>query len=176
MKLLDLLTALFTFNLLTFGNGTVMIPLLQARLVDQQHVLSDDQLLYAFTIARVTPGQANLYVAAIGFMVDGLIGAILAILVVLLPSYLMIPALHSYERVREAKAVAGFTRGLTAASVGVILAATVEIGRRTLNSSIAWIVFPVAFIMVGLLKWHPILTLALACALGVGLSVVLGMP
>jgi len=66
VSLLELCALVFTFNALTFGNGPAMIPLLQANLVDRRGVLSTDQLLYAFTIARVTPGQANTYVAAIG--------------------------------------------------------------------------------------------------------------
>ena len=54
---LALLIALF--NVMTFGNGPVMIPLLQTHLVEGSRVLTQDQLLYAFTIARITPGQAN---------------------------------------------------------------------------------------------------------------------
>ena len=43
-----------------------------------EHVLSNDQLLFAFAIARVTPGQANLYVASIAYMMFGLLGATLS--------------------------------------------------------------------------------------------------
>jgi chromate transport protein ChrA len=54
-------------NVLTFGNGTVMAAVLQNSFVQQKHVLTNDQLLFAFAIARVTPGQANLYVASIAY-------------------------------------------------------------------------------------------------------------
>lgn len=172
MSLEELLLTLLSFNLLTFGNGAVMVPLLQKRLVDERKVLTDDQLLYAFTIARVTPGQANLYIAAIGYLLYGIVGAVLCILVIALPSYLILPLLRGYEVVRTTRVVRGFTRGLTAASVGLILAATAEIGRRTLTNPIAWIIFPLSLVLVTVLKWHPIPSLVVASAAGVLLTFV----
>jgi chromate transport protein ChrA len=61
VSLLELCAVVFTYNAMTFGNGPGMVPLLQVDLVDRRGVLSSEQLLYAFTIARVTPGQANTY-------------------------------------------------------------------------------------------------------------------
>src|SRR6266403_5485662 len=89
------------FNLMTFGNGPVMIPLLQTHLVGGAGVITQDQLLYAFTIARVTPGQANLYVASIGYMLYGTPGAILTTLAIVLPGYVMIPFIKGYEHLRH---------------------------------------------------------------------------
>ncbi len=93
MSLLELCVAVLIYNAMTFGNGPVMVPLLQDDLVDRRAVLSTDQLLYAFTIARVTPGQANTYVAAIGYMLHGLVGALATTAATLLPGYLMLPLL-----------------------------------------------------------------------------------
>lgn len=170
MTLEELLATLFTFNVLTFGSGPVMLPLLQARLVDQRKVLTEDQLLYAFTIARITPGQANLYIAAIGYLLYGIVGAVMCVLVIGLPSYLILPLLRGYELIRTARVVRGFTRGLTSASVGLILAATAEIGQHTLTNVVAWIVFPLSLLFVVVLKWNPILGLIVASAAGVVLT------
>jgi chromate transport protein ChrA len=76
MSLLDLALVILVANALTFGNGPVMIPLLEEQLVEGAGVLSVQELLYAFAIARVIPGQANAYVASIGFMLKGLPGAL----------------------------------------------------------------------------------------------------
>lgn len=170
MSLTELVGLIFTFNIMTFGNGPVMVPLLQTGLVEQRGILTIDQLLYAFTIARVTPGQANIYVAAIGYLLFGLAGALLSTLVIMLPGYLMIPLLHGYERVRTVKLVHGFTRGLTSASVGLIFAATFRIGRQTLISPVAWGVFGLSLALLSLLKWNPLLSIAVASAVGLLLS------
>ena len=173
MSLLSLILLIFTFNLLTFGNGPAMIPLLQAELVDKAKVLSIGQLLYAFAIARVTPGQANVYVASIGYFLHGLAGAVLATLAIQLPGYLMLPFIKIYERMRSVAWVGNFTHGLTVASVGLIFAATLSIGTKTLVGPIAWIVFTATLVMIILLKWNQMLSLFLASVLGIILKILL---
>lgn len=167
MSLFRLVTLIFTFNLLTFGNGPAMIPLLQTELVDNTRVLTIEQLLYAFAIARVTPGQANAYVASIGYFLYGIVGAILATLVIQLPGYIMLPFMNIYERMRSTAWISDFTRGLTVASVGLIFAATLSIGTRTLTGPITWIVFAATLAMLILLKWNQMLSLLLASLLGI---------
>jgi hypothetical protein len=56
MNLGQLLLVIFTYNLLTFGNGGAVLALLQHRLVDSG-ILNLDQFLYAYALGRVTPGQ-----------------------------------------------------------------------------------------------------------------------
>lgn len=167
MSLLTLTLLIFLFNLLTFGNGPGMIPLLQDELVDKAGVLSIDQLLYAFAIARITPGQANVYVASIGYFLFGITGAVLTTLAIQLPGYMMLPFMKFYERARSMAWVGGFTRGLTVASVGLIFAATLSIGFRTLSGPITWIVFAATLIMMALLKWNQMLSLLAASVLGI---------
>ena len=66
MTLGELVLLVFVSNALTFGNGPAMIPLLERTLVEERQVQTTGQLLYAFAIAPVTPGQANDYVTSIG--------------------------------------------------------------------------------------------------------------
>jgi chromate transporter len=168
VSLLELCAVVFTYNTLTFGNGPAMVPLLQANLVDRRGVLSTDQLLYAFTIARVTPGQANTYVAAIGYMLYGLPGALATTAAIQLPGYLMLPLLWGYQRLRAVRLVPAFTRGLTVASVGLIFAATLSIGRSTLTGWVSVAVFAAALAMTQLLRWNPLVVLAVSALLGTG--------
>ncbi len=170
MSITELVALIFTFNVITFGNGPVMVPLLQNDLVEERAVLTQDQLLYAFTIARVTPGPANIYVASIGYMLFGAVGAALALLAVMLPGYVMLPLLGVHRRLQAIKAVQGFTRGLTTASVGLIFAATLDIGREILTSLIAWAIFLLTLFLAYGLKWNPIFSLVMASAVGIVLK------
>lgn len=167
MSLPRLVFLIFIFNLLTFGNGPTMIPLLEEELVDNTGALTIEQLLYAFAIARVTPGQANVYVASVGYFLYGLLGAVLSTLVIQLPGYLMLPFVKIYERMRHTTWVGNFTRGLTVASVGLIFASTLSIGANTLTAPVPWIVFAAALAMMVLLKWNQMLILFLASLLGI---------
>jgi chromate transporter len=165
-----LLLLLLTANLVTFGSGRVMIPILQRTLIDDTQALTLDQFLFAFTVGRITPGPANLYVTALGYMLYGWLGALLSALVVLVPSYLIVPLSAGYRRLERNRAVRGFGRGLTAASVGLILASTVDIGRDTLTSPAAVAVCALTLVCLHVLRWNVLVALAAASAAGVALA------
>jgi len=161
-----MLATLAVANVLAFGNGTVMAAVLQNAFVQQAHALSNEQLLYAFALARVTPGQANLYVASIAYMLFGLPGAALSMVVIAAPSYAMIPLLRSYERLRGNILVQRFTRGLAATAVGLLLATTWNLSRDSLNVPVAWIVLGVGLALMLFVRWPMVVSLVLATLLG----------
>src|SRR5215469_15117819 len=108
MSLPQLVLVILVYNLLAFGNGSAILALLQHRLVQDAGLLSLDQFLYAYALGRVTPGQNNLYLASIGYMAYGWLGAFLAILAIQIPGYVVLPVLKIYERVRNLGWVQGF--------------------------------------------------------------------
>ena len=169
MTLERLLLLLFTANLATFGSGRVMVPILENALVQETGALTLDQFLFAFTIGRITPGPANLYVASIGWMLYRLPGAILAAAVVVVPGYLIIPLAAGYRRLEHNGAVRGFGRGLTATSVGLLLASTLDIGRSSLTSPTAIVVCVLTLFLLHVLRLPTLLALALGSAAGIAL-------
>lgn len=174
MSLGQLLVVIFTYNLLTFGNGSAVLALLQHRLVDGG-VLNLDQFLYAYALGRVTPGQNNLYLASIGYMIYGWLGALAAIVAIQLPGYLVLPVLKGYERVRHQRSVQGFIRGLTAASVGLMFAVGFNISQEALTGLVPWIVFLATLALIFLAKRGLLVGMVGAAVLGVGLKFVLSI-
>ena len=174
MSLLGLVTLILGYNILTFGNGPVMVPLLQRHLVEGSGILTLDQFLYAYALGRATPGQANLYVAALGYMTYGWGGAIATIAAIQVPGYLMLPLVRGYERFRDVRAVRGFTRGLTAVSVSLMLSVTWDIGRETLSGAIAAIVFALSLGLITLRRWNALYAMLAAGLLGAGLKLTAG--
>jgi chromate transporter len=167
MTLGQMLVQLFVANILTFGNGTVMAAILQQSFVQQAHVLTNDQLLYAFALARVTPGQANLYVASIAYMMFGLPAAILSMLVIALPSYLMIPLLHSYEFLRGNRLVFNMTRGLAATAVGLLVATTWNLAKDSMTAPVTWAVLALGLVLVVFTRLPTVVSLLAATGAGV---------
>ncbi len=174
MSLPALVFFIFVYNLLTFGSGPVMVPLLQHQLVEQTSLLTLDQFLYAYALGRATPGQANLYVAALGFMTYGWAGAIAMVLAIQVPGYLMLPLVRGYERFREVEAVRGFTRGLTAVSVSLMVSVTISIGRVALTNWITIVVFALTLGLIVGRRWNPILAIFAAGGLGAALQLAAG--
>jgi len=175
MTLGQMLAQLLVANMLTFGNGTVMAGILQQSFVQQAHAITNDQLLYAFALARVTPGQANLYVASIAYMMFGLPGSVLSILVIALPSYLMIPLLHSYEFLRGNRLVLNMTRGLGATAVGLLLATTWNLAKDSMSAPVTWVVLAVGLALLLFTRLPTIVSLLAATGAGVVLVVGAGL-
>lgn len=174
MNLWSMLASLAVINILAFGNGGVMVALLQHSFVQDAHALTNDQLLYAFAIARVTPGQANLYVASISYMMFGLTGALLSMVVIAVPGYLMIPLMGGYEYFRNNQVVQRFTRGLASTAVGLILATTWALGKDSLDVPVAWVVLGLALVLLLFTRLPTLITLLLAS--GIGVALVLAVP
>jgi chromate transporter len=168
MNLMRFALLVCAFNAVALGNGPAMIPLFRRSLVEEHGVLSTDQLLYAFAISQVTPGQANLFVPSIGYTLFGVVGAVVAIVVMVLPAYTMLPLIRGYERLRERAAIRNFTRGLVSTSVGLIAAATIQMGCQALTQPVAWVCFLLTAALTYYWRWHPLLSLATASAVGAG--------
>lgn len=170
-----MLGTLAFINVVSFGNGNVMAALLQRAFVQDAQMLSNEQLLYAFAVARVTPGQINLYVGALGYMMFGFPGAVLSMVAIASPSFLVIPLLRGYQRVKDNQAVERFTRGVASAAVGLIAATAWEFGKSALTSPVAVVVFALGMALMLWGRLPMIASLLLVAAFGV-VAVLLVQP
>src|SRR5439155_24404123 len=100
----------------------------------------------------------------------GWLGAALVLVAIMAPAYLVLPLHAGYRRFEGSGAVRGFAGGITAASVGLLIAATFDIGQTTLTSPSAIVVCVAALLMLNVARWHTLVSLALACALGLALT------
>jgi chromate transporter len=173
MNLFQIFVVISTYNLLAFGNGSAVLALLQHRLVTDTGILNLNQFLYAYALGRVTPGQNNLWLASIGYMLHGWLGALVAMISIQFPGYLVLPVLKGYERVRNVRAVQGAIRGLTAASVGLMFAVVVNIGREALTGLVPWIVLLSTLALVFLARRGLLTGMVGATALGLVLKFIL---
>lgn len=175
MTLLEMLASVGLWNMLSFGQAMVLFAIVQRTWVQEAHVLTNAQLLYAFAVARVTPGQVNLYVAAIGYMLFGLLGAAGSVLVLAAPAYLMLPLTHGYRRFRENVVVYRLIRGLAATAVGLAAAATWGVVADTLTTPLAWIVMFIGFGLLTLTRLPTVVSLVAAAGAGAALVLLTGL-
>src|SRR5262249_10090469 len=114
-----------------FGSGLAIVPFLYGGVVERFHWLSERQFLDAVAVAMITPGPVVITVAFIGYLVAGLLGALLAAIGVFLPCYLfvIIPAPY-FRRIAKNRQIKAFVDGVTAAATGAIAGAAFVLGRR----------------------------------------------
>ena len=116
-----------------FGSGLAIVPFLHGGVVNDFHWLDERQFLDAVAVAMITPGPVVITVGFIGYLVAGLLGALLAAIGVFLPCYLfvIVPAPY-YRRWARIPQIKSFVDGVTAAATGAIAGAAYVLGRRAL--------------------------------------------
>jgi len=112
---------------LVFGGGHVVLPLLDAFTVGQGWV-DKDSFLAGYGAAQALPGPLFAFTGFLGASLSagpgGVAGALLALLAVYLPSWLLVlGALPYWERLRRLKSARAALMGTNAAVVGLLLAA-----------------------------------------------------
>ena len=94
VSLWQLFVTFFKTGLFTFGGGYAMISLLEEELVAHKKWITSEDMLDMLVIAESTPGVIAVNTAtSVGYRVRGVLGAIIATLGVVLPSFLIITAL-----------------------------------------------------------------------------------
>ncbi|HEV7377015.1 MAG TPA: chromate transporter [Pyrinomonadaceae bacterium] len=132
--LFALSTVFLRMGAATFGGGFVMIPLMEAEVVNSHHWLTRQEFADATALGQITPGPVLIAATFIGYRVAGTLGALVATISIFLPAFLMtIAAGASLRRFRTNEIVQSFLRGVTPAVVGLLVAAAVSIGRAGIN-------------------------------------------
>jgi chromate transporter len=143
--LLTLSTIFLRIGSITFGGGFVMIPLIEAEVVDSHHWLTHQEFVDATALGQVTPGPVLITATFIGYRVAGTLGALVATISIFLPSFLMtVVAGSSLARFHTNEIVQSFLKGVTPAVVGLLVAAGISIGRAGIHSWVGMLIALIA--------------------------------
>jgi chromate transporter len=118
----------------TFGSGLAIVPFLHSGLVDEHHWLTEQQFIDAVAMGLISPGPVVIMATFAGYLVYGIVGAIVATLAVFLPAYLLVvipgPLIRRHEHHSRLQ---GFIKGATAAAVGAIAGAAIVIAQQVIE-------------------------------------------
>lgn len=128
-----------------YGSGYVLIALLRAGLVQERGWITENELLDAVAIGQFTPGPVLSTATFIGYLIEGPWGAIAATLAIFLPSFLFVRISAPYiPRLRAIRLFSGLLDGASAASLGLLAAATVVLARGAIVDIPALVILIVA--------------------------------
>ena len=191
MIFLELFLVFLKVGAFTFGGGYAMLPLIKEEVLSRSW-LTETEIVDFIAVSESTPGPFAVNIATyVGNSVGGVLGAILASLGVVLPSFLIILIVaRFFMKFRESRLVKGAMSGLKPAVIGLIGAAAVSIALTvffpaewTLSSLATPSFYSTLFtspdfyvsllIFVGALllafkKAHPILIICLSAVIGIG--------
>jgi chromate transporter len=116
-----------------YGSGYVLFAFLDAELVSRE-LITTQQLMDAIAVGQLTPGPILSAATFIGWQMAGFPGALLATAGIFLPSFLFVAILNPLiPKLRKSGFLSAFLDAVNVASVAVILAVAVEMGKATLT-------------------------------------------
>jgi chromate transporter len=166
----DLILTFLKIGAFTFGGGMVMIPFLEQDAVIRYGWLTHREFVDAIAMGQITPGPIVISSVFIGYKAAGLLGSVLAMGAISLPTFFYsIAAAHQLHRLKANLRVRAFLRGVGPAVVGMILAAGVIIARASLVD--VWIGLLAVVCLVALVRFKLDASLVIVAAGIVGFLV-----
>jgi chromate transporter len=166
MSFFDLFLVFLKASLLSSG-GLAPLPLLQEELITQHGLLASADFASALAIGRIGPGPNGKFVLSIGYYAAGVPGFIAALLGMTLPPFLAMALVRAHRRLATRPWVIGLTRGITASSVGLLVAVAWSFTEPLLGTPALLAIGGLSLVVLIVTKVDPLPVLALGAVAGV---------
>lgn len=116
-----------------YGSGYVLFAFLDTELV-ATGLLTRQQLMDAIAVGQFTPGPVFSSVTFIGYQINGLSGAVISTIAIFLPSFILVALLNPLmKKMRQSKGLSIFLDAVNVASVAIIVAICLTMGKETIT-------------------------------------------
>jgi len=168
-KLLNMFLTFFKIGAFTFGGGYAMIPLIETEVVDKKQWLSKEDFLDIIVISQTFPGALAVNSSIfIGYRISGLLGAIIGLLGVVLPSFFIILIIAAFfMKFRDYYYVDLIFKGISAAVPMLILIAVVSLSKSLKKSYANLIIILISMASILFLNVHPVIVILLSGLYGI---------
>jgi chromate transporter len=117
---------------IVYGSGYVLLAFLRDDFVEKLQWITDRQLLDAIAIGQLTPGPLFTSATFIGYLIQGVPGAMVATLGIFLPSFIFVVILSVVlKKVSHSPRARVFLDSVNAASLALMALVTWELGRSS---------------------------------------------
>jgi chromate transporter len=171
MRTLELGKIFLQIGATAFGGLGPSLAIIERELVEKRRVLTAEDVAEAWAATWLLPGSTLIQVVSfLGYRLGGWGGSALATVACILPpvTSMFLLAIF-YDTVSALPAFGPTTQGLAAAVVGLLLAATIRIGRATLGDRVSLGIAVVAFGSAAGLGVPAAVVVVVAGLIGIGL-------
>lgn len=125
--LFNLAVLMFRIDLFAFGGGFASVPLMFHEIVEVRNWIDKQTFMNGIILGQVTPGPIVITATFIGYLLAGLIGAIVATICIFLPSFLIVVGIAPYfDKLRFSPYFNKIIGGVLCSFVGLLLAVTIR--------------------------------------------------
>jgi chromate transporter len=159
-----------------FGSGYVLLAFLNSEFVVNLGWLTHAQVVDAIAVAgQITPGPVFNSAAFVGYLLGGWSSALLAALGIFLPSFILVGILSRFlPAMRKSWWAGSFLDGINAASLGLMAAVTIQLGRSVLIDPFTIILALVALFLLIKFKISSVWLVLGGGAMGIIYKLILG--
>lgn len=168
----QLFLVFFRIGFFTIGGGYAMLPMLQREVVKKYKWASDEEIMDYYAIGQSTPGIIAINTATfIGYKKRGVLGAIIATLGMVAPSWFIIITIAAFfQQFADNNWVQSAFSCIRIVVVVLILNAVIKMGKKAITNWIGIVLALTAFIAVTWLAVSPIYVIIIAGIIGVLLN------
>jgi len=162
----------FKIGAFTFGGGYAMIPLIQKEVVDDNEWISKEEFTDILVISQSFPGALAVNTSLfIGYKIRGVIGALVALLGTIIPSFLIILAVaSSFSYFRDIPIVDNVFKGITGAVPVLVLIAVKSLSESVKKSTTNIIITIICVVSIVFFNVHPVIMIFLSALYGIFFS------
>jgi chromate transporter len=141
-NLFDLSISLVRIDLMAFGGGFASVPLMFHEIVEIRGWLDSQTFMNGIVLGQVTPGPIVITATFIGYLLDGVLGGLVATVSIFMPSFALVVGITPYyERLRRLPLFYKVVDGVLCSFVGFLFTVTI---RFALNVHWDWTHFLLA--------------------------------
>ncbi len=129
MSIVSIFLTFLKIGSVLYGSGYVLLAFLEADFVERLGILTSQQILDAVAVGQFTPGPVFTTATFIGYLIQGIPGAILATIGIFLPAFVLVGLLNPIiPKLRSSKLIASVLDGVNVASWGLMAVVSLKLG------------------------------------------------
>lgn len=129
MSLSSIFLTFLKIGSVLYGSGYVLLAFLETYFVEDFGVITTQQLLDAISIGQFTPGPVFTTATFIGYLINGVPGAVAATVGIFLPAFVLVGILNKIlPKLRSSSWISGILDGVNVASLGLMAVVSLKLG------------------------------------------------
>ena len=168
-KLIEMFISFFKIGAFTFGGGYAMIPLIEEEVVKNKKWMENQEFMDILVVSQSLPGALAINCSIfLGYKIGGFLGAIMALLAVILPSFLIIIAIAVFfMQFRDNYYVNAAFMGINAAVPLLVLVGAISLGKGLERNTRTILTIIIALIALTFFDIHPVIVIVVSALYGI---------
>ena len=170
MKIIfEIFLSIFKIGAFTFGGGYAMIPLIEQEVVNNKKWLNKDEFMDVLVVAQSLPGAIAINASIfLGYRIAGILGAISALIAVILPSFIIIILIAAFfMQFRNNYYVNAAFMGITAAVPMLVLGGAISLAKGIPKNLRSLITILISLIVLIFFHINPVVVIIVSGVYGV---------